>query len=193
MHEPVSHRALRTIVLALAFLTLSCAHAASADDRYASGRLYGELGLGAGAVKVGELDFYPGFASAALGAFVWPGIGVEVFADGGLREGIDDGFQLEVSQGVGAGIRLESPPSDGLAGYVVLGYAEFRVRQDRDNDRGRTADLVEDFGGVRVSVGLVQRFERVRSLSLAAEYRKYYVEDGLDLDALVVSLRVSAP
>jgi len=164
----------------------------SADERYVGGPLYAQAGIGIGGVRVGELDFYPAFVTATLGAYVLPGIGLELHADAGFREGRDDGFELELPLAYGAGVRFESPPERGLAGYIVLGYVAFEAEQAlRENPSATTVD--EDFAGGRVSIGLVQRFERVPGLLLSAEYRKYAVEDGLDLDALVIGLRVNAP
>jgi len=162
-----------------------------ADERYPSERVYVDAGLGIGGVRVGELDFYPAFATATLGTFVWPGIGVEVFGDVGIREGRDDGFELEVPLAYGAALRFESPPDGGLSGYIVLGYAAFEIEQAlRREAAGGSID--ETFGGARVSIGLTQRFRRWSGWSMIAEYRKYAVDDGLDLDALVIGLRVNA-
>jgi len=164
-------------------------------NRYAQGPVYVELGVGAGGVKVGDLDFYPAFATLTLGAWplpALPGVGIELFADTGLREGREDGFRLETTRAYGAALRFESPPQRGLSGYVVLGYTAFELSQSF-RDGGSANDIEEEFGGARVSIGVVQRLQRVPALSVMAEYRKYAVEEGLDLDALIIGLRLSAP
>lgn len=166
---------------------------ASGNELPSPGRSYGELYLGAGGVKVRDLDFYPLFAGLSAGAFVLPGIGVELFADASLADDEADGFQLEVERAYGAGVRFQSPSLEGLSGYIVLGYVEMSISQELDDAiDGDERRVEEDFTGVRASVGFVQRFDRIPWLSMSAEYRVYYVEDGLDLDAFLLGLRFGA-
>ncbi len=141
-------------------------------------------------VNVGDLEYFPAFGGVSAGAFLRPGIGLELHAEGELRAGDDDDFEFAYENGLGASLRLQSPPQRGISGYVLLGYARFSVRQERENGAGAGAQLSETFGGPRVSIGLVQRLERWPLLSVSAEFRKYYVEDGIDIDSFVLGLRM---
>ena len=153
--------------------------------------LYAELHVGAGGVSHSDLDFIPTFGSLSVGAYVYPGIGLELFGDSGLNPGADDGLELSINEAFGIGARFESPARRGMQGYVVLGAVEYTLEQRIEGTE--TLGLVEeDFTGMRISVGLMQRLVRLPALLVSAEYRHYNAGERLRLDAFVLGLRVNA-
>lgn|GEM_PF-800271 len=154
-------------------------------------RPYAEGFVAGSGISVGAFDYYPVFAGVSAGFFFHKGIGLELHLDGEILPGEDNDYELAYERGAGVALRLESPAQGGLSGYVLLGYTEFSVRQERENPPVAGDEVNGDFGGPRISIGLVQRLARSPWLSVSAEYRKYYVEGGLDVDAFVLGLRVS--
>ena len=174
---------------ALAFVGVP---SAAADQPYASGRLYAEAQVGGANVEVSNLRFYPLLGGVTVGAYVAPGIGLELHAEGGIDADDDGGFELGLEGAAGAALRLESPPVGGTSGYVTLGYAVWTPSLEPESG-GAGAEVDEDFTGPRASIGLVQRLRRVPALSVSAEYRAWYTDDGLRMTALLLGLRLSGP
>lgn len=155
----------------------------------AEGRLYGELHLGAGGVRYADLDAYPTFGSLTLGAFVLPGIGLELFADQGIDNDEQNSFDIGLEQAYGVAARFQSPSSGGTSGYIVLGYVDFTVEQGRSD----LQTISESFTGARISIGLMQRLRTWPALQVSAEYRNYYVDEPVRVDGLVFGLRLNTP
>lgn len=163
----------------------SLAHAA---DSPRLGGLYAELQVGANGVRHSELDFVSPLASASIGTWLYPGIGVEAFVDVELERGADQGFEAGVSRAVGGALRLSSPSQDGLRGYIVLGYVDFTVAQQPTRGESRR-EIDERFSGARLGIGLQQRLERVPGVLVGAEYRRFFVDEAIHVDGLVLGLR----
>lgn len=174
-------------IVLTAFASAVPSHALAAGPDL-PGTVYGELHLGLGGVRHSELDFYPGFASASAGVFVYPDIGLEAFVDGSL--GTDDkaGFDSEVSQAAGVALRLQSPAVRGLRAYMLLGYVNFTIEQQEDDQRAQRT-VVQSFGGARVSVGLSQALQRHDNIRVNVEYRNYYVDEPITVDGFSLGLR----
>ncbi len=183
--------ALGALLGALAALGIAPARA---DDLYASGRVYLEGQVGAANVRVADLQFYPLLGGITAGVYVRPGIALELHAEGGIDGDDDFGFELGFESAAGAGVRFESPPIRRASGYITLGYATWTLSQELvEPVAGDERRLEDDFGGLRASIGAVQRFERVPALSASAEFRTYYNDDGVRATALLLGLRLSAP
>lgn len=175
-------------------LLIACVLVLISPFTVADGRFYGEVQLGAGGVRVAEVDFFPIFGSVSAGLFLTPNIGVEIFADAGLVSDDSDGFELDIDQAVGIAARLQSPPIDGLQGYIVLGYVNYTLDQASLPVGPLAGTSVNgDFTGARVSVGLMQRLKRIPSLLVTVEYRHYNADEPLRVDALLLGLRVNTP
>ena len=156
--------------------------------------MYGELQLGAGAVSHSELDFYPIFGTATLGAYVYPGIGIEIFGDTSVASDNDGNFEMDLQEAYGIAARFQSPPQNGLQGFIVVGMVNYTYDQQARASEGRLASTVnEEFRGARVSVGVMQRLERFPYLQFTAEYRHYNADEPLRLDSIVFGFRVNAP
>ena len=152
---------------------------------------YGELHFGANGIRHSDLDFFPLFASVTAGAFVLPNIGIEVFADLALAEEDNAGFDVELTSALGIAARFQSPPWQGLSGYVVLGVVDYTVTQSPQNASIGGGSIEEDFFGVRVSVGVIQQLKRLPKLSVSAEWRSYAVDEPIRVDSLVIGLRIT--
>ncbi len=173
---------------------IACVLLVASSQAIAEGRVYGELQVGTGGVRHSELDFYPIFGSLTIGAYVFPNIGIEVFADTELAAGEDEDFELAIEQAYGIAARFQSPPLRGVRGYIVLGAVNYTLDQTfNSNSLATVRSVNEDFTGIRVSVGLMQRLIRFPHLLFTAEYRHYNADEPLRLDGLVLGLRVNAP
>ena len=164
----------------------------SSGTAFADGRLYGELQLGAAVVSHSDLDFVPIFGTITAGAFVLPGIGVELFADTGFIDGSEEGFDLSIDHAFGAAVRFQSPARRRVQGFIVLGIVNFTIDQESTSGVIRSS-VEEDFTGARVSIGLMQRLVRFPNIQVTAEYRHYNADDPLRVDALVIGARVNTP
>lgn len=168
---------------------LACVLLTASYSALAEGRFYGEVQVGGAIVTHSDLEFFPGFASISAGAFVYPGIGVEVFADRGFRSGEDDDFDLDIDSAFGVGIRFQSPPQRGVQGFIVLGAVEYSLEQDSPS----SPRVEGDFTGARVSVGLMQRLVLFPNILFTAEYRHYNADEPLKIDGLLFGFRFNTP
>ena len=186
---PVESRLIRLPSLLPCLVALAgaaLAPAVAAEARL--GRPYAEVQLGASGVRHSGLDFVSPFAGASAGLWLYPGIGVEAFAETELERGADAGFEAGVAEAYGAALRLSSPARDGLRGYVVLGYVDFTVAQAPRDGAGR--EIEERFGGARVGIGLQQRLRVAPALLVGAEYRSFLVDEPIHVEGLVLGLRI---
>ena len=168
--------------------------AASCSIAAAEGPFYGEIQFAAGGVTNSDLEFNPTFASISAGVFVYPNIGIELFADTGLGSDGTGGFELEIEGAYGIAARFQSPPSRGTQGYLVLGAVNYTLDQtSRPTQTQGGTSVNEDFTGVRASVGLMQRLQRFPNLLVSFEYRHYNADEPLRVDALVLWLRFNTP
>ena len=113
-----------------------------------------------------------------------------MFADAALAEEDNAGFDVELTSAQGIAARFQSPPWQGLSGYIVLGAVNYRVTQSPQDASIGVGSIDEDFFGVRVSVGVVQQLKRLPMLSVSAEWRSYAVDEPIRVDSLVIGLRV---
>ncbi|NND92329.1 MAG: outer membrane beta-barrel protein [Granulosicoccus sp.] len=167
--------------------------AVSSTFAAADGPVYAEIQLAAGGVENNQLDFYPAFGSVNVGLYVVPNIGIELFADSGLRADRAGDFDLDMESAFGIAARFQSPPVQGIQGYIVLGAVNYTLDQSsRPTSDQPGTSVNDDFTGVRVSVGLLQRLRRAPGLQVSFEYRHYNADEPLRVDALVLGLRVNA-
>lgn len=188
-----------TPVPLLSALAISIALAALAPPASAQTMLpqrlgpYAELQFGGSVVSHSDLDFISPAIGGNVGVFLYPGIGLEAFGSGTLENGEDGRFEAGVTESYGAGLRFQSPGSSSFAGgllhgYIVLGYVDFLLEQASLDEPERRIE--ERFSGARISIGVMQRFRRVPNLSLTAEYRNSYVDEPVQVDGLVLGLRL---
>ena len=189
---PLSPRALLATALLSASSLAGLSTAAHAREAQRLGP-YAELQFGGSVVSHSDLDFISPAVGGNLGVFVYPGIGLEVFGSGAIENGGDARFEAGVTESYGAGLRFQSPGTASMGGgllhgYIVLGYVDFQLEQESLDVPGRTTE--ERFTGARVSIGVMQRFRRAPNLSLTAEYRNSYTDEPIQVDGLVLGLRL---
>ncbi|ASJ75518.1 outer membrane beta-barrel protein [Granulosicoccus antarcticus] len=173
---------------------IACVLAVSSSFASADGPVYAELQLGAGRIDNGDLGFYPTFAGFNVGVYLVPNIGLELFADSGLSSDEAGDFDMEMEQAYGIALRFQSPPQRGTQGYIVLGAVNYTLDQTSEASGALPGTSInDDFTGARVSVGIMQRLERIPNMQVSFEYRHYNSGESLRLDALVLGLRVNAP
>lgn len=181
-------RLLAVIGLLSALLATSVAQAAS-TPLYA--RLYGDINFAVSGARHSELDFYPGFVSLAGGAWIRRGVGVDVFVDEGLFSDEKDGFEFEITSASGVAARFQSPPRKGFFAYVVAGVVSLRIVQDETGPTGVQRSVVQNYQGGRISVGIGQQLSFAKNLIVTGEYRNYFVDEDLQIDALSLGVRLS--
>ena len=186
-------RPARALLPVLLLGLLSSVATQPASAAFGDLRPYLEGYIAGSAVEVAGEDFFPGYAGLTAGVFVFPGLALEVHADGELADDSRDGFDLAYENGFGVAARFQSRPIGGVSGYVVLGYTAFRVNQQPSGPSLIGGDVTETFDGTRVSIGVINRLSRFPLFSISAEYRRYFTEGGLDIDSLVLGLRISPP
>lgn len=171
------------------FLAVSTSHA------IADGPIYGEVQIAGAAIQHSDLDFYPTFGSFNVGAYLFPNIGLEVFADAGIGSDSAGGLDMDIEGAYGIAARFQSPPvGSGIQGYIVLGAVSYTLDQlSRATAVLPRSSVDEEFRGVRVSIGFMQRLKSFNNLQFTAEYRHYNADEPLRIDALVLGMRINAP
>lgn len=168
---------------------IACVLLMTSASALADGPVYAEVQVGAAGVRHTDLDFYPSFGTLSLGAYVIPNIGIEIFGDTGISSGEDGNFDMEIEQAYGAALRFQSPPRNGLSGFITVGAVNYTLDQRLDVEGA--AAINEEFTGARFSVGITQRLTLIPGLLLTAEYRHYNADGPLRVDALMIGWRIN--
>jgi len=180
----------RLLVLLGLLLALLAPHSLHAAGTPLFARLYGDVQFTLGGMRHSELDFYPGYVSVSAGAWIRPGVGIDVFADEGVFSDSDGDFTFELTNASGIAGRFQSPARQGFYAYVVLGLVNVRLVQDESTELGDRT-VIQNYQGGRISVGIGQQLPFARNLIVTGEYRNYFVDKELQLDALSLGLRLS--
>ncbi len=194
----IRSRRISTLWLVFALtLTLPIASVATASDRplfdYSGSplsRLFVDLQLGVQAVSHSDVDFNPTITSVGVGFWLFDNIGIDFFLDATASDDTEEAFTLEIDQASGFGLRLQSPPRRGLSLHVNLGYVTYRIVQLEQDARG-SREVVENFAGARLGIGVAQRLRAFENILITGEYRNYLSDDELQADTLAVGLRVN--
>lgn len=151
-------------------------------------RFYGDIHYAYGGVAHSDLEFNPSFLSLSGGVWLRPGIGLELYADQGLNESRQGNFELEWTNTSGFAARFQSPARNGFFAYILLGMAFTHLEQSESDSRGERT-VVQNYEGGRLSIGFGQRYPSIPGLVVVAEYRNYFVDEDLNLDAISLGLR----
>jgi len=151
-------------------------------------RLYGDLHYAYGGVAHSDLEFNPSFLSLSGGVWLLRGIGIEVYTDRALNESRQGNFELEWTRTSGFAARFQSPDRQGFFAYVLLGMAYTHLEQFESDSRGERT-VVQNYEGGRLSIGFGQKYRSIPGMVIVGEYRNYFVDESLNLDALSVGLR----
>jgi len=140
-------------------------------------------------VRIADVDFYPGMGRAALGVFLWRGVGFE--AEGGFSnredEDADSGIFANTDSYKSLALRLQSPFENEWAAYVTLGYAKF------DLETYQKAPLFisfqEELKSGYASAGFEKQVHFYPRLSYALSYEHLFDDDLVEIKALSFSYR----
>jgi len=172
-----------------ALLATSSVQAAGGTPLYA--RLYGDVQFTLVGARHSTINFYPGSVSVSGGAWIRPGVGIDVFADEGAFSDRDGDYEFEVTNASGVAGRFQSPARNGFFAYVLLGLVNVRLVQEENSETPDSRTVVQNYQGGRFSVGIAQQLRFARNLIVTGEYRNYFVDKELQLDALSLGLRLS--
>ena len=153
-------------------------------------RLFVDLQVGVQAVSHSDVDFNPTVTSIGAGLWLFENIGIDIFLDAAASDDREQAFTLEIDQASGFGLRLQSPPRRGLSLHLNLGYVTYRIVQLEQDARG-TREVVENFAGARLGIGIAQRLRAFNNVLVTGEYRNYLSDDELQADTLAIGLRVN--
>ncbi|MBX2824631.1 MAG: hypothetical protein KTR33_07865 [Gammaproteobacteria bacterium] len=177
------------VLIILLLVTVGISPATAAQPPSLQG-VYGDIQFAFGGVRHSDVEFNPGFASVSVGAWLWEGIGLEVYLDQGLNKGSDGDFDLEITDANGIAARFQGRADEGLFAYVVLGIVATRLEQAEGGDSAPRT-VVQNYRGGRISIGFGSELSFFNGARLLAEYRNYFVDEDLHMDALTVGLQVS--
>jgi len=130
----------------------------------------------------GDPDLHPGVLSGAVGYWVAKGIGLELEGGFGIIDDEVGSLDLDTGSLLGLNLRLESPPADNYALYVLFGY----VRTTFDAiDNGVESSL--SFPGARLALGVTYRLTPLIVFDLAATHQNY--EDNAHINSFRFGVR----
>lgn len=147
---------------------------------------YGGLDANYISNEVGPAEFHPLAAGGRIGAYLEPGVGLELHAMTGVNDDKDIDIDSELSYTVGMAARFESPESEGGKIYFLLGYAlsELDVSRSGTGKPGTVSFDDFSYGG-----GLEFRLGKTRKLYMNLQMVRFYSDNGIDLDAVSLGLR----
>lgn len=178
------------LIIGILAITCSLPTAFAQQSRFPEVRsVYGDVQLAYAGVRHSAREFNPGFASGALGYWLLPGVGVELFADRGLSDARDGEFSLEIVEASGLAARFQGPLSDeDYFAYMAVGLVFTRLEQFESEQSGQRT-VVQNYRGGRLSLGGGRKFSSFPG-ALTLEYRNYFVDEALEMDALTFGVQV---
>lgn len=130
-------------------------------------------------------EFRSPLLSGALGVWGWPGIGLELELGKSLVDDDINNLSLEVYSQASLNLRLESPPTESIAVYVLLGFS--RSHLDTRFKDGVSSRKKIDLRGARATIGLTLR--ATRHLAVDAAFTHHDYEDRIGATGVRVGLR----
>jgi len=155
----------------------------------AADRFYLEAHAGFSTIQHSELAFRPIEAHFSAGAYFLENIGVDVSFATAAKEGEDGRFAMELNRLATLSLRFDSPPTDGLSAFVLLGFSQFEASQ-RAPDNPDKRSVTEDFQGGSVGIGLRSQLGR-SPFSAVGVYRIHYVDQPIDIDSWTLGVRAA--
>jgi len=166
----------------LAVLLLSVSSLANSSDRF-----YGEIHGGFAGIQHSELSFRPIEAHVSVGGYVFDHLGFDLSIGTAVKEGKDDDFQLELVDLTTLSLRFDSPPTDSMQAFILIGISQFAINQ---TDPGGARQVTENFQGGTLSIGLRRNFENT-PFSAVGLYRLHYVDQPIDIDSWAIGVRAA--
>lgn len=150
---------------------------------------YVGAGVEAQQIEVAEAEFDNTLLSAQAGAWLLPGIGLEVEFAQALEDDTAGSVSVEHSQSLRYGLRLASPPTrEGAVLYVLLSGAQATIDM-QTNGNGFPGET--DFAGYHAAVGFGSQLSKHWLVDLS--YHNYQVDESLDIHGLRLSVQYQLP
>lgn len=153
----------------------------------AADRLYVAASLDWQTVAVEDASFEPRLATAAVGFWMWEGIGLEAEFGTSYFEDSFSSLKLDVPTQAAMGLRLESPPAQGYSAYIQLGVARTEIKSRYTTTPGSASKTT--LSGPRFGIGLMMHFNRW--LSVDAGFTRLVYEDEARVNLFRLGLRFS--
>ncbi len=129
-------------------------------------------------IKIETETFHPVSARVRFGGWIWENMGIEVTAGGGIRDNEQAGLSMDASRITSIAGRFQSPLDLGMKAYVLLGYAENKIKASRGASEfpGK-----ETFTGGMAAFGGLWPLNQSQNLSLSLEFTGYMTGDRHDI------------
>lgn len=147
--------------------------------------LYGSVFIDRQAIGISDSRFNSPLVSAAGGWWFRPGIAAEVEFGRSLSDDSLNDLSLEVFSLMSVNLRLESPPTSGVAAYALFGFSRTNINSSFGgtvNNRKKSA-----FRGARAALGLTVRLAPRLILDGAFTHHEY--DDDIGINSFRVGLR----
>lgn len=165
-------------LLATFNITLSCTLQAET--------LYGELNTGYSFTKLDKEDFNPLTLEARLGMYLQPQVGLEAYYASGINDDSQLDIDLEIKSIAGVNFRFESPESDGMKIFILLGYG----MTEWDLDRSGTGNPGKvDFDDFSYGAGFEWRLGKSNNWFLNLRGQRFLNKNDLSLDTAGLGVR----
>ena len=157
---------------ALCLLLLNCSYL-QADS------FYTELNTGYSFTKLDEEEFNPLTLEARLGMYLQPQVGVEAYYASGLNDDTQLNIDLAIKSIAGVNLRFESPESDGMKIFILLGYG----MTEWDLDRSGTGEPGKvDFDDFSYGAGFEWRLGKSENWFINLRGQRFLNKDDLELN-----------
>lgn len=154
-------------------------------------RFYGSAFLGWQTVSVNNSSFDARMGNAAIGVWLWEGIGLEAEFGASFTDDTISGLRLDVPSQQMLNLRLEGPPTSGYAAFVQLGAARTEIdsRFTTNSAVAGRGGLSSSLTGVHLGIGMVLHINRW--LVADAGYSRLIYEDESGVNLFRFGLRFS--
>lgn len=146
-----------------------------------------ELNGGKVLAEVDKAEFAPSAGELRAAFYLQPQVALEVYAGAGAGSATDLDLDYKVNYFAGGALRLESPLRNDTQAFFLLGYGVSDINLNRSGT-GQPGD--ETFDGPTYGGGLEISPFRNKHLRLNVTVRRYYGDNGIDLDYGSVGFRV---
>ncbi|OED39785.1 hypothetical protein AB833_14340 [Chromatiales bacterium (ex Bugula neritina AB1)] len=163
----------------LLFLLLPSFAAAQIPNLYLAA--YGDRQV----LGVADGEFTSAIGVLSVGYWIREGIGLELEAGTGLTDDSINSLELSVESLVAANLRLESPPMEDIAAYVLLGASAIRLDSDFSGIPDSSVD--SSLTGFRGAIGLT--FNLSPSWQLDAGFTHHEYNSDVSINSFRLGMR----
>ena len=169
----------------LAIICITASSWAHSDELF-----YGEIHGGIGNIQIADLAFRPLEAHVSVGGYFLKNIGIDLTVGGALRDDSDDSFDTQLDDVASLSLRFDSPPSNGISAFILIGVSRFSVSQEGINPFGVSTTVNETFQGATAALGFKRQIADTR-FSFVGVYRVHFVDEPIDVDNYSFGVRAA--